>query len=203
MAKVIFLVLVVFAALFVIAIKFLPWWVSLLLVLAIVLGIRFGTGYLLKRLLTLPFKAKGKALAGATVDVHTVELAALPVRKRISEDEDDVYLRDEQAEDRQLTWYFLDLTITPKGKTEGFKFWEPGELLFVGMDAKPNDLEDEVAGKLHDYQIFIEGAFQADDIGKHEGSLRVKFHVGLPPAMKQVQIRYYFELFGNIKLPGG
>lgn len=203
MSKIIFIVLIALTALLVIAIKFLPWWGIVLLFVALILGVRYGLGFVLKTLFTLPFKAKGKALAGATVQVHAISPAPLPILQTAAEDEDEQdYVREEEEENQNLNWYFLDLTLSPPGRSDGFVHWEPGELLFVGMDAKPDDIgEDELSGKLHDYQIFVNGAFQDDEVDKHSGPLRVKFHVGLPDSMEQLQLRYYFELFGQIQLP--
>lgn len=207
MLKFAFLVLVVLAALVVIAIKFLPWWVSLLLIAVILLSLRYGLGYAIRRLLTLPFKAKGQVLSGAAVQVHEIRRAKPPVRKASNETDNDPeaaeLLREERADDQRFNWYILDLTITPKQKQkqEGFLFWEPGELLFVGMDAQPASIEDDLDSKLNDYRILTDGKFQVDEQGKHQGAQRIKFHVGLPPAMQQIQLRYYFELFGQIRLP--
>lgn len=205
MFKLAFLVLIALTALLVVSVKFLPWWASLILIAALFLVARYGLGYALKRLLKIPFKAKGKVLSGATVRVHGIRRVKPPVRK-VDRNADDPaeaaeWLREEQAEDRRLHWYMMDMTITPKPKQGGFLLWEPGELLFVGMDAKPEDLEADVDSKLNDYRILADGKFRVDDMDKHEGAQRIKFHVGLPPSIKQVQLRYYFELFGRIQLP--
>ncbi len=207
MLKFTFLALLVLAALLVVAIKFLPWWACLLLIAALLLGVRYGFGYAIRRLLTLPFKAKGQVLSGAAVQVHEIRRAKPPVRKASSETDSDPeaaeLLREERADDQRFNWYILDLTITPKQKQkqEGFLFWEPGELLFVGMDAKPQNIENDLDSKLNDYRILTDGKFQVDEQGKHQGAQRIKFHVGLPPALQQMQLRYYFELFGQIRLP--
>ena len=81
MLKFTFLALLVLAALLVVAIKFLPWWACLLLIAALLLGVRYGFGYAIRRLLTLPFKAKGQVLSGAAVQVHEIRRAKPPVRK--------------------------------------------------------------------------------------------------------------------------
>ncbi|BDM83890.1 hypothetical protein [Acaryochloris marina] len=201
MAKLIFIALIILTALLVIAIKFLPWWGSILLLVGIAFAIRFGGGYLFKRMLLIPFKVKGKALSNAEVEVHSVTLASEPIREATSE-EDEEYLREERLEDQQLVWYFFDLTITPQPKSEGFIYWEPGEIIFARMDTKPHQLdEDDSVSKLHDYKIFEGETFQEDEDCKYQGPLRLKFHAGLQPHLKEVQLRYYFELFGNIEIP--
>ncbi len=203
MLKTASIVLVIVGALLVLAIRFLPWWASVLVVVGLGLGIRFGAGFVLRRVLTLPFKAKGKVLSGATVDLHAIEPAPVPAVSFEGDEDEEMkaHLLEEQAENEALHWYFIDMTITPTQASAAFGSWEPGELMFVSLDAKPQAIEEDEGSKLEDYQILIDGVFQEDEVGKQEGPQRVKFHVGLPQAMHQIQLRYYFELFGNVQVP--
>ncbi len=204
----IFIGLVVVGVVIITVISFLPWWVSVLLFLVIALLTYFGGKLYLRRLFTIPFIAKGKALADASVVVHSIESAA-PPDTSLEDYDDDVQeglqeeYQDELEEERDLNWYYVDLTIEPSPQGSVFSFWEPGELMFVDINSKPDDIEDddEPAGELHDYQIYRDGAFIEDSMDKHEGAQRIKFHVGLPPGMKHCQLRYYFELFGDIQIP--
>lgn len=205
MLKFAFFVILIVTALLVIAIKFLPWWGSLLLIVILLFGLRFGAGYLFKQLMAMPFKAKGKVLAGATANVHGIRKVRPPIRTldpaAANDPEEAQYLEDEQKDDQRFHWYLMEITIIPNENNGQFTFWEPGELLFVDMAAKPHDLESTVESKMDDYRIFMDGTFQKDDIGKHQGAQRIKFHVGLPPSLTRFQLRYYFELFGQIALP--
>ena len=76
--QLILITLFLLTALVVIAIRYLPWWLLLAIVVGIGLLLRYGVPFLLKQLFMLPFKAKGKALAGATIQVHSVKSAPFP-----------------------------------------------------------------------------------------------------------------------------
>jgi hypothetical protein len=194
--KLIFLVLAVLAALLVLSIKFLPWWARLLLLFVGVLGVRWGVKYLLKRILFVPFKMKGKALAGADVRVHTIKPAPVPSAKADEAEEAQRY--------QQLKWYYLDVSIRPPEKSEGFIAWEPSELMLVSPDAKVDDLEagfDSETCEIYSYQVFANGQFAEDEDGKYEGAQRLQYHIGIQPTVRQLKFRYYFELFGLISFP--
>jgi hypothetical protein len=195
--KLFFWVLAVLAALLVLAIKFLPWWASLLLLFVGVLGVRWGVKYLFKWILIVPFKMKGKALAGAAVRIHAIKPAPMPL---VKEDEDE----DESQRYQQLKWYYLDVSIRPPERSDGFITWEPGELLLVPPDTKADDLEsgfDSEACEIYSYQVFAHGQFAEDEDGKYEGAQRLQYHIGIQPTVRQLKFRYYFELFGLISIP--
>jgi hypothetical protein len=191
--KVLLLILFIFAASLVLAIKFLPWWASLLLLGVGILGIRWGAKHLLRRIFILPFKMKGQALAGAHAKVHGIESAPIPVL------EPD-FSEDEIAEYQQLRWYHLDVTVVPPQPKSGFVAWEPGELLLVPPELK----EDALMGGhciIHDFQVFIDDQFTEDNQGKYEGFQRLKLYIGVKPEIRLLSFRYYFEVFGQIEIP--
>jgi hypothetical protein len=201
--KLIFLALAVLTAVLVLAIKLLPWWVSLLIFTIGGLGVFLGSKILLKRLFLTPFKMKGKVLAESAVRVHGVSAAPTPTPRQFEDEE-----VDEEATQRyrSLKWYFLDVSIRPSDQTEGcgFTLWEPSELLLVPSDTKAKDLEtglDSDCCTIHDFKMFQEGKFIEDEEGKYEGSQRVQFYIGVEPNVKQLRFRYYFELFGLVTLP--
>jgi hypothetical protein len=202
--KQIFPVLAVLAGLLVVAIKFLPWWASLILLAIGVVGVRWGVKHLLKRIFIIPFKMKGKALAGATVKIHEFTSAPIPVSSRY---EDEAIDEETHQRYQQLNWYYLDVTINPpevKSEECGFALWEPSELLLVATDVKANDLEngfDSDNCEIHDFKIFRDDRFLEDEEGKYEGSQRLQLHIGVLPSIDRLQFRYYFELFGLISLP--
>jgi hypothetical protein len=163
--KKIFPVLAVLAALLVIAIKFLPWWASLLLLAIGVIGIRWGTNHVLKQIFIIPFKMKGRALAGAKIHVH--EFISAPVPSVSRYENEDI---DEEVDRRyqELRWYYLDISIKPaqKGQECAFELWEPSELLLASMDVKADDLEngfDNEEFEIHDFKIFQDGNFGEDE----------------------------------------
>lgn len=63
---------------------------------------------------------KGKALVGASVEVHGFEWTTKPMSV---EDE------DEQRTDARLRYVWVDVTISPLPRSEGFTHWEAGELM--------------------------------------------------------------------------
>jgi hypothetical protein len=191
----ILLLLIPVLAGFIVMVKFLPWWASVVIVIA-ACGLALLLGkYLLKKLFMTPFKLKGKALSGADVTVHGVTPASLP----------DLDVKDSEAdsESKSLHWYYVDATITPKDHSGSFTHWEPGELALVSMAAKSAELEDEEheVAQIHDYRIFSEGSFREDEVYKHPGPQRIQFHVGVKPGESILQFRYYFELFGKVDIP--
>jgi hypothetical protein len=191
--------LFVSTALVVIAIRYLPWWVLLAIVLGIGLLLRYGVPFLLKQLLMLPFRAKGQALAGATIQVHSLKPAPFPSAK---DSEQSYWDAEDLARYQGMDWYFLDVSIAPPlNRSEGFRLWEPGELLLIPASVRGTSLEnlecDEVA--IHDYRVF-DGAFKADVQGKYDGAKRLLIHLGAKPEVKRVVFRYYLERFGEVDL---
>ena len=195
--------LALLGALLVVAIKFLPWWASLLLLALGVVGVKWGTKHLLKQIFLVPFKMKGKALTGATVNIHDFVAAPTPSVSRYEDEAE-----DEETHQRyqQLNWYYIDLSIAPLQKSQecAFELWEPSELLLACMDVKAHDLEngfDSDDLEIHDLKIFQDGRFGEDEEGKYEGTQRLQLHIGLLPSIDRFQFRYYFELFGSIGVP--
>lgn len=200
--KLILLLLAILAALLVLAIKFLPWWASLLLLVTALLAARWGVKFLLRRILTIPFKVKGKALSGAAVRVHGIRSALAPVPKSEDEDDEELHQRSEQ-----LKWYYLDVSIRPTERAEdcnSFVAWEPGDLVLVPPTAKADDLEndfDSEACEIHEVKVYKDGQFGEDEEGKYVGAQRLEFYIGVQPNVKQLKFRYYFELFGLVNIP--
>ena len=204
---------VVFAVVCVVMFKYLPIWASLIIVVLGIVGLRYGAKYFLKRLFLAPFMMKGKALAGATVSIHSVRPTAAPenspradiemgdaeegeegeaeYREMVKADE------DEEAPDYgKYRWYLVDVTISPRPGGDGFTFWEPGEIMLVSPTAKADDLDgdDDGLATIHDLRIYHEGEFHEYDGEKFEGSLRIEFHAGVKPEVSDLKFRYYFEI---------
>lgn len=88
------------------------------------LVVYFGTKYMInrfvQRLIMIPFSLKGKALAGATVEVHGYEWTEPPRQ------EGEVVINMEGV---QLRYAWIDVTVTPPETSEGFIHWEPTDLM--------------------------------------------------------------------------
>lgn len=217
MAKYLLLIPVVLLALLALPVVLVLWlgwkgWIVYFLVLIalgiiakklVVLGIR--------RAILSPFMAKSSVLKGAQVRIHSVEPAPKPQKapELIEADDHEHWEEVDDAtqvrEYENCNFYYIDATITPQpGASETFQLWEPGELLLVDGDTQaisPGDDEDEHFGVIEDVMVWQDGDWAVDEIGKYEGPQRVRIHAGVPPNAQSARLRYYFEVFGEIKLP--
>jgi len=185
-----------------VAIVYLPWWATVLLVAAGVLLAKPLGSWLFVRLIVAPIRLKGSVLRGAELVVHGVEPTQAPEPQPCTDDDD-----DEVAPAEPLAWYWLDLTITPRlAKGARFTHWEPGDLSLAHPDARPPSLKDddepEDVGQVHDVQVWVDGDFAPDEIGKYEGSQRVRLLAGMNPDATLAKLRYYFEFVGTVRFPG-
>src|SRR5262245_56106926 len=195
--RVIVLLFVVLGAAVAVAVRMLPWWALLAvfaaLMLAGVILVRWG----LPRLLTLPFKAKGAVLRDAGVYVHSIEG---PEASSTPQRSDDGGLAGDP--DRRQH-FLLEITITPRPPSGRFTLWEPGELRIVGHGARADDPEaDEPNLDVRSLEVHEDGSFLPDGGMKYEGPQRLRLLVAVPEGQHHLRFRYYFEIFGNISLPG-
>ena len=161
------------------AVKFLPWWALLLGVVALVILGKFAAAKILTALLTLPFKAKGAVLRGATARIDGV----VPVPN------------NDESNNLQ---YEIDVTITP-AKTDGpFGLWEPGELRLATPGSKIDDSEENGC-EIQNIDVDQDGQFVRDEGLKYPGSQRLKLRVSVAPGTSALRFRYYFEEFGEIR----
>ncbi|MBI2422123.1 MAG: tetratricopeptide repeat protein [Candidatus Hydrogenedentes bacterium] len=163
-------------------------------------------GRLLHRLFSVPFKMKGKALAGAQATVHDVYPGRKPARKDDEEDE------EEDRSKEPVEYYWIDVTITPGPPQGRFTHWEPGELAFLPRGKRFKTLDDhEHCYTVCDVRIVAgggerngegnDGEDQEDEGMKYAGPLRVKLLAGLPVNYEEFEFVYYLERFGHIRLP--
>lgn len=191
-------------------------------------GLKALGARLVVRLLTAPFRLKGKVLRGAKVTVHAVTPAGRPDRADDFEEEhaeadlavmfEDpaereefrLEMRQEQEEslreDERRHWWKVDLTIAPRQVEEGpFTHWEPGELLLADPRRRPRlDFDDDdLIGEVYDYEVWDEQSrgFVEDEFAKHAGELRLRLHVGVEPGRDRFALQYYLEQFGDVRLP--
>jgi hypothetical protein len=182
--------LLVLVASAVLAIQFLPWWaIAGGIVLLILGGMLFG-GRLVAALFKLPFRAKGSVLRGAAAEIHSLTSGA-------------THEDGEKEADANRRYYLLEVTIKPVERGGGgFQLWEPGELQLVSPAARAEDTDDD--GDLCDIkriEIESKGRFVPDEGMKFGGPQRLRLTLAAAPQARQVQFRYYFELFGKVSLP--
>jgi hypothetical protein len=174
----------------VLAVRRLPWWTLVLGFLALILVGKFVIKLLLKKLLLMPFRAKGAVLKGASARIHAITPAASPVI--------------EGSSGVPLEHYLVEVTITP-GATEGpFGLWEPGELRLVRPESVLHPESDETDGDgactVTKIQIEDEGRWSDDEGMKYGGPQRLRMNLAAQPGTRELKFRYYFEEFGKIKL---
>jgi hypothetical protein len=204
-----FWILVAIVVLAILAIKYLPWWALILLLVVGALALQWGVKAAVKQAMLLPFRLKGQTLKAAQVQVHRVQGIPMPI---IIEEGDAAEYADRRARYHQLKWYSVDVSILPappdQAQQNPFAAWEPSELLLVKPGSTVKDLKDLeglkiTSAAIHDYAIYRSTSFYMDTEGKHLGSQRLKFIVGVPPGTETLQFRYYLELFGRVEFPQG
>ena len=188
--KIIGVLLLVVIASLVLAFRFLPWQAVVGGIVLLMLAGYFFSGRILEALFKIPFRAKGAVLRRATAEIQSLTGAAKP--------ED-----GEEEEDANRRYYLLDVTIRPVARSgKGFQLWEPGELLLVSLDAKAEDTDaDGDLCSIKRIEIESEGGFVPDEGMKYGGPQRLRLTLAAAPEARQLQFRYYFELFGNVSLP--
>lgn len=201
MLRLIFILLVVGVVL---AVKFLPWYVSLGVFALFVFSLKF----LIRQAFMLPFKAKSAVLKGVDVTIHSIMPTQKPPRPKPSaeetkeDEEEGIPPPDDDADEIPYHYYAVDLTLAPKPATGAFNHWDPSELLLSEPGSKPDDLGGDDLGSLERIERYENGAFVADDNGdKLQGTQRLRLTYGVRPEVKRATLRYYFNLFGDLKFP--
>lgn len=213
MLRLLLLVFIAFVVLTVVAFKLLGWGglavMALLIVVAAMIIKRLAVKAL-QSLMTSPFKIKGAVLKNADVRVHGVTPTAAPTGQVIDArvDDDDQHSAHglDDFAPAELNWYHMDVTITPGQSSGPMTMWEPGELVLASPLARGGDLAelealDEV-GSVRGLQIWEDGGWQEDEGYKFGGPQRLRLLAGVKPGIRQVKLRYYFEVFGSIEIPG-
>ena len=207
MGQIVLLLLIMLVVAMIIAIKYLPWWGSVLLFAGLILAARYGGGWLIKRLFMIPFKMKGAVLKGAEIQIHSVVPAQAPAKRESTpsdadaqDDNDDEDVSDEEDDKTPRRYYSLDVTITPAPSQGKFQFWEPTELLLVHPSAA-NDIDtDDNSCVISNVEVEEDGEFRSDG-EKYPGPRRLRLLLGVKEGVRELRFRYYFEAFGNVTLP--
>jgi hypothetical protein len=152
--------------------------------------------WLMFKIFTAPFRVKGKALQGATCQLHGHEWTEKPARPE-GEPEDE----DEDTPNVPLRYVWLDVSITPQERTQGFTHWEPGELALAPASLKYTGLDDmEKCFTVHDIKIVVDGQEMTEEGMKYHGPQRLRMLFGVPLDQDRFKFVYYFEQFGELRL---
>lgn len=147
-------------------------------------------------LFTIPFRMKGRALAGATAQVHGFQWTTAPALT----DGD-----DEDAPKGPMRHVWIDVTISPPARTQGFTHWEPGELALAPKSVRYRGLDDmDKCFQVKEVRYVGEGDEEVDDEGmKVAGTHRIKVLAAVPLDQDAFRFVYYFETFGDVSLRQG
>jgi hypothetical protein len=193
----------------VLAMIFLPWWGSVLLILGLAVVGKFALGRLLKDLFLNPFRMKGAVLHGATAQIHSIEVVTPPTSVALTWREvgDATQNGSEsgQVEGRGAQHYFqLDVTITPQPVEGQLTHWEPGQLQLVQRGSHPVGLgadTDDDACSVLSLEVEQEGLGESDAGWKFSGPQRLHLLVRVSETVRELEFRYYGETFGEVSLP--
>ena len=178
------------------AIKFLPWWGSVALVVGLGLAVKLFAWRLIERFMLGAFKAKGAALAGADATLHAMTRAEPP-----KTDPDAGESASEEMEQGPLRWVHIDLSIHVPADNAGktpFRLWDAHELTLVPVDTKPGPPgeDEEDVGTVAGVERYDDGRWVTLE-EKLEGSQRIRIHAGVKPGVQHFKLRYYFEIIEN------
>lgn len=217
------LLLILIAA--ILAFKFLPWYVLVGLAVVFVLSIKFLGKKALLWVFSLPFRAKGAALRGAPVEVHSIEPCPAPQRRSGDSDDDDEDSENGEASDDDgahdegeefesgvlitgdvssndpRSYYRVEATISPKHSKQLFDHWEIGELGLGLPNYSPMDGDGKDACPIDALEVELDGKFTPDDGYKLMGPQRLRFVVDVSPGVQRLVFNYYFETFGEVQIP--
>lgn len=193
MGRLILLLVMGCVAGFVYAIQHLPWWGVALMFAGVILAVPLFLKFVLRRLILMPFRAKGAVLRGADARVHSIQPAEAP-RPEVEEAEEADEPRD---------WYLVDATIVPKASKGAFAHWAAGEVDLAPPDFRPDDIhaKNEHVCRVERIEVEEEGQFRLDEGMKYSGPRRIRMLVGIRRGVNHLKFQYYFELFGDVR-PG-
>src|SRR5262245_53274742 len=187
-------VLALFVVGLVLALRWLPWWALLIGFLMLVIVGKLIIKRLMRKLLLMPFRAKGAVLKGASARVHRVSAATAATTRGTV-----------RSSSESLEHYLVEVTITPSQPEGPFGMWEPGELRLVQPESvlrlesdEPDDEDDACA--VTKLQIEHEGQWNDDEGMKYSGAQRLRLYLAAHTGVRELKFRYYFEEFGKVKL---
>ena len=199
------------------AARYLPWWGTLLLIVAeVTLLVVAGP-----KLLVFGFKhfalgmvgRKSRALRGAQVRVHRVEPTEKPAsltQYESAEEEDDEGDKEAQApeepeEPDDSHYVLVDFTITPQASPGAMQYYDTTELMLVPYDAEVGLTEHSTLGdsaSVAEQWLIDESGKATTDFDKLTGPARLRTVFACPPTLHgRVKFQYYFEAFGDLMIP--
>lgn len=177
-------------------VQYVPYWLGGGIIVAYFL-IKFALGKAFVALFSVPFKMKGKALEGATAELHGIQWTEKPNDAGGDEDED-----ESAKSKRPLRYAWLDVTITPQVRTRGFTHWEPGELMVAPSNVKLRKLDDmDRCFRIHDVKIVTDGREAGDEGFKLRGPARLKLLAEFPDSANALKFFYCGYSFGELPIP--
>lgn len=202
------------------AFVYLEWWQAILASGATFVLVVVGLKYLFRSVVgNLGEMAKGmfdeksRVLRNAAVDVHAVRPTDPPEEfTRTADDPDaDEFDRAEAAADlTNLRWYEVEATVFPDAsQAGGMAHWDLDDLRLVAADTPPPrpfddpDADEPTDYGLYDLRVIEDGEAVTPEDAKPSGPRRLRFVVGLPASVREAKFQYYFEQFGQIRLPAG
>jgi hypothetical protein len=203
------IILVALLAVFIVAVRELPWWGVILLVL----GLFAAAPYIGRLVLAFYVRKVGRELAaalrGATVEVAEVRAVPPPDAALLKQYEEEMGV-DEEGDEEDDTldeppearhWYELTATITPASGTEDSAGWDPDTLLLV----PPETPKGEITQACYIARVeIIEPHRTVPREGRmcFEGT-QLRFLLGVVPGTKRLSLRYMFieEIGDAIELP--
>lgn len=182
------------------AIKFLPWWGGIAVVVGLAIVGKLAARRLLTGFVMKAFRAKGAVLAGARATVNAITPAGPPKPNEDDDPEDFEEMLSELEEDGPRHWVHVDVSIQvdEAGPDTPFSMWDPSELTLVKLDTVEGEMpddEDDVAS-VHGAEVHHDGAWVTCEESL-AGSQRVRLLVAAIPGVDQFKIRYYFEVLTN------
>lgn len=198
MKLIVILVLALVIGLPIAAGQILPWWGTLLVLVAEMVAILTAGPRLIalgvKRYLMAMFQRKSAVLRGAQVIVRGVELVPDPTPA------------EKRGEDAGPVRHVkVDFTITPKSGQSEMVLYDPLELMLVRYDAVASANEDPTADDsvaMATQVRLVDEQGQESECDKLSGTQRLRIVFGVSPKLAgRAKFRYYFEQFGDLMLP--
>ena len=199
------------------AARYLPWWGTVLLIVAdvtllVVAGPKLAA-FAFKQFAMGLFNRKSRALRGARVHVHRIEPAEKPASltepespaEQDDETDDELETPDEPEEPDDRHYVLVDFTITPQATSGAMRYYDTTELMLVPYDAEVGLTEHSTLGgsaSVAEQWLVDESGKATTDFDKLTGPARLRTVFACPPTLHgRVKFQYYFEAFGDMMIP--
>lgn len=145
-----------------------------------------------RRIILLPFKAKGAVLRAAQIKVNGFRLLGKAPPDEEAGHEGPGYLIE------------LDLSVTPKEEPGHgpFQMWEPHSLQLYPAGSKfdpDSDESEDSLGDLHKFQVWHAGRWTEPEGDRFAGSQRLLCVYRMSRPTRSAAMRYYLEDLGELR----